>query len=319
MFPRRIISASIILLLVFSACRKEEVFKPQPSSLPPVSSVDTGVVAGPCFPPADNDNMLLGNPTRAERFIQYPDNYLLDHQYYIEGYSNQRGIPLWVSWHLESSDLGSTPRQNDFRPDDNLPPNIFYLVQAWAYSGSGFDRGHNCPSADRTSSVAANSSTFYMTNMIPQAPALNQGPWAVLENYIRNTLVGSNYEAFIVMGAYGQGGIPKNSPNNAEVYTLDNSHVTVPEKVFKIAIIIPKGIMDFSRIDTSARVLAVTMPNENQLYLSSSGNPYTWQDFRTSISAIEADAAARGIQYDLLRNISDTALKNYLKHKMSVN
>ncbi|WP_255412675.1 DNA/RNA non-specific endonuclease [Chitinophaga sp. S165] len=38
------------------------------------------------------------------------------------------------------------------------------------------DRGHNCPSADRTSTTA-NSSTFLMTNMIPQAPQNNQQTW----------------------------------------------------------------------------------------------------------------------------------------------
>jgi len=319
MFTRRIISAGIVLLLVLSACRKEEVFREQQPVDNSVADTDTVANPGPCFPPADNDNMLLGNPTNAERFVQFPDNYLLDHQYYIEGYSNQRGIPLWVSWHLESGDWGSAPRQNDFRPDDNLAPNIFYLIQSWAFSGSNFDRGHNCPSGDRTSSVEANSSTFYMTNMIPQAPALNQGPWATLENYIRNNLVGTNYEAFIVMGAYGEGGIPKNSPDNTIVYTLDNGHVTIPEKVFKIAVIIPKANYDFSRIDTSARVLAVDMPNDNQLYGSTSSSSYTWRDFRTTISEIEQDAASRGIQYDLLRNINDTALKQYLKQKPSVN
>ena len=319
MFTRRIVSSCIVLLLVLSACRKEEVLHQQPASNPPVSSVDSVTVPGPCFPPADNDNLLLGNPTNAEAFVQFPDNYLLNHQYYMEGYSNQRGTPLWVSWHLESGDLGSTPRQNDFRPDDHLASNIFYLVQSWAFSGSGFDRGHNCPSGDRTSSVEANSSTFYMTNMIPQSPALNQGPWAVLENYIRSSLVGQNYEAFIVMGAYGQGGVPNNSPDNALVYSLDNGHVTVPEKVFKIAVIIPKANYDFSRIDTSAKVLAVTMPNDNRLYSSAYGTPKTWRDYRTSISAIETDATARGIQYDLLRNITDTTIKHYLKQKISVN
>ncbi|MER3464609.1 MAG: DNA/RNA non-specific endonuclease, partial [Chitinophagaceae bacterium] len=84
--------------------------------------------------PADNDNMLLGNPTNAVTTSM--DNYLLDHTYFIEGYSNARGIPLWVSWHLQSSDIGSTSRQNNFRADDLLPAG-FYLVQNTSYSGSG--------------------------------------------------------------------------------------------------------------------------------------------------------------------------------------
>lgn len=90
------------------------------------------------------------------------------------------GTPNWVAWHLQSEDMGSAPRQDDFRSDNTLP-SAWYRVVSTSYSGSGFDRGHNCPSADRTSTIAANSSTFYMTNMIPQAPTLNQVPGLVLK------------------------------------------------------------------------------------------------------------------------------------------
>jgi endonuclease G len=44
------------------------------------------------------------------------------------------------------------------------------------------------PFFGRTASVAANSETFLMTNMIPQAPVNNQQTWANLEAYGR-TLV----------------------------------------------------------------------------------------------------------------------------------
>ena len=47
-------------------------------------------------------------------------------------------------------------------------------VSSTSYSGSGFDRGHNCPSADRTGSVADNTATFLISNMMPQAPRNNQ-------------------------------------------------------------------------------------------------------------------------------------------------
>ena len=67
------------------------------------------------------------------------------------------------------------------------------------YSGSGFDRGHHTPSADRTSSIPDNSATFFMTNMMPQAPNNNQGPWEELETYCR-TLVGQGNELYIIMG-----------------------------------------------------------------------------------------------------------------------
>jgi endonuclease G len=71
-----------------------------------------------------------------------------------------------VSWHLATNWIGSAARQDDFRADPNLPAG-WYRPGATSYSGSGFDRGHKCPSADRTSSVADNSATFLMSNMMP--------------------------------------------------------------------------------------------------------------------------------------------------------
>jgi hypothetical protein len=58
-----------------------------------------------------------------------------------------------------------------------------YRVRPTDYAGAGFDRGHLCPSADRTSSAADNSATFLMSNMIPQAPNLNRNTWENLESY----------------------------------------------------------------------------------------------------------------------------------------
>lgn len=52
---------------------------------------------------------------------------------------------------------------------DPALPEGWYKVTTSAYTGSGFDRGHNVPSADRTRTVADNSTTFLMTNIIPQA------------------------------------------------------------------------------------------------------------------------------------------------------
>src|SRR4029453_13965101 len=102
---------------------------------------------------------------------------------------------------LDAGWLGDAPRQNDFRPDSTLPLG-WYQVQAKDYAGSGFDRGHMSPSGDRTVTISANSATFLMTNMIPQLPASNQGPWARLEGYCRS-LVSLGNELYIVSGGQG--------------------------------------------------------------------------------------------------------------------
>lgn len=236
----------------------------------------------------DNSHLLLGNPSGAVASSVYTTNYLYNATYYIESYNSVRGTPNWVSWHLNSTDIGSTSRQDDFRANTALPSG-WYQVGATSYSGSGFDRGHNCPSGDRTSSVAANSSTFLMTNMIPQAPNNNQVTWEGFESYIR-TLVSAGSECYIIMGSYGTGG----TGSNGTVSTIDGGHVTVPSNIWKVVVVLSNGDGDLGRITTSTRVIAINTPNNNSI-----GSD--WKSYRTSVDAIES---ATG--YDLLSAVSTT-------------
>jgi len=236
-------------------------------------NINVSLPANPIL--TDNDHMLFGNPSKAAAITDSINNYLMRKTYYAVSYSEGRGTPNWVSWHLFTDDIGATPRQNDFRPDNTLPAG-WYQVQSDAYSGSGFDRGHNCPSADRTSSVDANSSTFLMTNMIPQAPLMNQQTWAIMEDSLRR-LVSLGNEIYIIMGSYGAGG----TGTNGFATTVNGGHVTVPATVWKVALVIPNGNNDSSRVDATSRLIAVSISNAN----NSTGS---WKNYRTSVDAIEA-------------------------------
>jgi hypothetical protein len=68
------------------------------------------------------------------------------------------------------------------RPDTSLPAG-FLLARPNDYRNSGYDKGHLCPAADRSASREDMDATFLMTNIAPQAPALNRGPWEKLESY----------------------------------------------------------------------------------------------------------------------------------------
>ena len=208
----------------------------------------------------DNSNLLFGNPSGADQ-VQL-DNYYLNQGYYAESYSASRSTPNWVSWHLDASNTtNTTSRLDNFAGFSGLPA-ADYVVQSNSYSGSGFDRGHNCPSADRTSSTNANSATFLMTNMIPQAPNNNQKAWADLENYLRSQVAAGN-EVYIIMGSYGTGGV--GSKNATVVSKIDNNRVTVPSNVWKVAVIIPAGNSDVLRVTNTTRVIAVNTPNINTI------------------------------------------------------
>jgi endonuclease G, mitochondrial len=229
-----------------------------------------------------SEHLTLGNPSGATTDASRPTNYLLEKPQYALSYHRDRAIPNWVSWHLSADWLGAAARQDDFRPDDALPAG-WYRPGASSYSGSGFDRGHQCPSADRTRSVADNSATFLMSNMAPQAPNNNQRTWAALEDYCR-TLVGQGNELYIICGSYGTGG----KGSNGTATTVDQGRVTVPARFWKVVVVLSPGNDDASRVSGSTRVIAVNMPNDNGLSSS-------WGTYRTSVDAIE-----QATGYDLL-------------------
>lgn len=75
-------------------------------------------------------------------------------------------------------------RKNDFRQDPDIPSSMQTTLDD--YSGSGFSRGHLCPSGDRLYSRAQNSQTFFLSNMQPQIQGHNGGVWQQLEGKVRS-------------------------------------------------------------------------------------------------------------------------------------
>jgi endonuclease G, mitochondrial len=242
---------------------------PLDSTEPTLNLASTNAVSG-------NIHLLLGNPSNAA--ATDAENYLLAKPQYALSYNATKGIPNWVSWQLNQSWLGSTTRQNDFRPDTSLPSS-FYRVTPSDYTGSGYDRGHQTPSGDRTNSVVNNSATFLMTNMIPQTPDLNQGPWEKLESYSRQ-LVGQGKELYIIAGVEQQKGF------------LSGGKVTIPARNWKVIVVLNSPGLGLAGIAADTRVIAVDMPNDNGIRAKS------WTAYRTTVDQIEA---ATG--YDLLSNV----------------
>jgi endonuclease G len=200
-----------------------------------------------------------------------PNSYLSVKTGYVISYNSSRKVPNWVSWRLNTSYLGSAPRQDNFRTDSTLPSSLPQATLA-DYSGSGYDRGHMCPSADRTLTTTANSETFYLTNMIPQAANNNQGPWAALETEARS-IAQSGKELFIISGG----------TFSSSSKTIGNG-VKVPDKTFKVIVVLDSVGQGPGNVTTGTRVIGVLMPNANSQI--SSGTP--WRNFRVSVDAIEA-------------------------------
>ena len=238
-------------------------------------TVATGTA--PPFPPGVH--LTMGNPSGASASVGQPNNYLMEKAEFAVSYARDLGRPNWVSWHLSDEWIGTLTRVDSFRPDPDVPLE-WYRVHSFDFVGSGFDRGHLTPNADRDKETAIpiNQATFLMTNMLAQAPDNNQGPWAALENYLRTLLPAE--ELYIVAGGAGTGGVGTSGTVTA---TLANGHVTVPAQTWKVALVLPKdGGDDRSRVTCSARTLAVIMPNAQGI------RDQPWENFLTTVDAIEA-------------------------------
>ncbi len=248
----------------------------------------------PPYPPSVH--LTMGNPNGATADVNQPNNYLMEKPEFSLSYNRDRGAPNWVSWHLTDEWVGSLVRVDTFRPDPAVLP-TWYRVQATDFSGSGFDRGHMTPNADRDkeTSIPINQATFLMSNMVAQAPDNNQGPWAELENFLR-TLLPAN-ELYIVSGPFGTGGAGSNGFAN----TIANGHVTVPSSTWKVVLVIPKGDNDVSRVTAGTRTIAVNMPNIQGIR----SNP--WETYLTTVDAVEALTG-----YDFFPNVPD-AIENSIE------
>jgi len=227
-------------------------------------------------------NLLLGNPSSATADSATRANYLMVKPYYALSYNDALGTANWVSWRVTAADLGNAPRKPTFDADTSLPAG-FYRVVHKDYSGSGFDRGHLCPHSDRAANQDMSFATFCMTNIIPQAPNVNQKAWAQLEMYCRD-LVRQHQHLYIVAGPAGRGGTGSDGYKNS----IANGRVTVPAQCWKIIVIVPEsGDDDLAKITSSTRVITVIMPNDNNAVGEE------WAKFRTSPAEVEAQTGLK--------------------------
>jgi endonuclease G, mitochondrial len=238
----------------------------------------------PNLPPVvDSIHLTVGNPSNATtNAATSPNNYLLVKPQYVISYNNSKHVPNWASWQLNKAWTGTLPRRNDFRPDTSLPPG-WYQVKSADYSGSGYDRGHMTPSADRDGKAEDMAATYFMTNILPQAPDNNQGPWANLEQYSRS-LANAGKELYIIAGGYG------------EKAAISKSAIKIipPARTWKVIVVVDKPGLGIAGVTDKTRVIAVDMPNEQGI------KDTNWRKFRVSVRDLEQKT-----QYNFLSNLPE--------------
>ncbi len=118
---------------------------------------------------------------------------------YIVEWDCDRRAQRWSCWEWDKSNSvsnwnrnnwydgvtwnGTTWHANPFQADPDIPAE--YRTELSDYSGSGYDRGHICASADRLCSMDVNGQTFYLSNMQPQINMFNSGVWENMEAQVR--------------------------------------------------------------------------------------------------------------------------------------
>ncbi len=191
---------------------------------------------------APNGRILFaGAPKR----IAYPapnDIAILNRGEFLVGWSPSLRHPVWAAYHVpREAKYKLTPRPN-FRRDRSVvtsPP-------ANAYARTGYDRGHMVPNYAITTRFGedAQKKTFLMTNIAPQKPSLNRGPWREIEHRIADLWTQKYGEIWVIVGAVaGDGG------NSRE--TISGTSIAVPEFYWTLIT---------AQTEEGIRALAILMP-----------------------------------------------------------
>lgn len=236
-------------------------------------------------------HLALGNPSGAVADPAQPANFLIVRPQYALGYLRDDGIPRWVAWRLVAADIGPVARyMGNFFRDTTLPttpavPIAWYRVRHSDYTGSGYDRGHMVSSEDRTATVEDNRATFILTNVLPQSPQNNRGPWLDLENLGRD-LADLGDEIYQVAGPDGNlldaMGNPVRLPT-----ALASGPVRVPARTWKALLAVPAGAgAPIARVTTATRLVAISIPNDKD----DPGVRQTddWEQYVTTADTVEA-------------------------------
>jgi endonuclease G, mitochondrial len=230
-----------------------------------------------------NIHLILGNPTPA-LMEQSAQAILIDRPQYALLYDRGKHRAAWASWQLNRDWLGQLERPA-FIPDPLLSKEKEIITPS-LYTGSGFDRGHLVPAADRNRMPQDSSAVFYMSNIVPQAPDNNRGPWEGLESYCRS-LAKSGKELHIIAGPLGTEGL--GSKGRVKVI---KGKIMVPSDLWKIVVVSDRPGLGLAGVTANSRVIAVLMPNEQGI------KEKDWRSFRTTVRDLEERTG-----YNFLSNV----------------
>jgi len=141
----------------------------------------------------------FGVPVVANKAKSPDDIVVLKRQGYWVGWSPSLRHPLWSAYAVPVAKLlEMPPPRPPFEADAEAPRS----PQPADYTRSGYDRGHLAPNyliATRYGK-SAQKETFLMSNIAPQRPDLNRGPWRGLEQIVADDLSAIGDTLWVITG-----------------------------------------------------------------------------------------------------------------------
>jgi endonuclease G len=223
------------------------------------------------------------------------DDILLKRPQFVVSYNPKKNVANWVAWQLNDTWYGDTPRRKGKFLEDPLLPSKYSIVSHDDYTNCGYDRGHIVRSKERTRNKEDNTSTFFLTNIYPQTPDLNRGPWLQLEKYCEKLSLDHNKDLYIYAG-----GIFVSN------HTLCNQNkIVIPDSCYKIVCILKKN-SNIKDISATTSIIAVAMPNTHGI------RTQNWKKYITTVTHIENSTG-----YDFFSNIAPEIQKHIEQQRYS--
>jgi endonuclease G, mitochondrial len=276
-----------LLVLAVCACSHTPAAAPGDDDPPGDDPDDPGdgaiVPGGPSG--QDSPHLALGVPADGSP----GDDFLIVHPEMAIGYNHFLNAANWVSWRTRRIDFGPAPRYaGPFYPEAALPAAWFH-PDTGELSGSGYDRGHMLRSEERTRDDAANYATFVMSNVLPQRPDLNRGPWFDFELYVQRKIESTSHprDAYVIAGAVWPAACATHAARVAgdgcpDVgRSTDPTHrIAVPSATWKVVVFVDPG--EDPRAALHPYIAGVLMPNTNGIAAA------RWYTYRATVAEIEA-------------------------------
>jgi endonuclease G len=188
----------------------------------------------------------------------FPNTMTICRKAYLLNHDPVAKIPRWTAHTLyPARAMGCLPRNDAFAADQAITKGT--RAELVDYQKSGYDQGHMVSNADLSWDRQAANESFYLSNMSPQTPSLNRGPWKQLETAVRAWSHEYKHTYTVYAGNIWSQTSKSIGPNK----------VIVPDYLFKIAI-----------NNNTRQSLAFLMPNV-------AGVNSDYVPFQTTISQIE--------------------------------